>query len=87
MSGTFGATFTSTSLLASKIPVLRPWLQNEKKSSEYIISKRRPTKNKKDTEINLENCPMIAGMEPLYKPLTPICGSLARISGKVSVEA
>jgi hypothetical protein len=36
---------------------------------------------------NLENCPRIAGIEPLYKPRVPISGSLAIISGKDMVDA
>ena len=37
--------------------------------------------------MNLENCPIMAGTDPLYTPRTPTCGSLARISGKLNVDA
>lgn len=36
---------------------------------------------------NLENCPRIAGIEPLYNPLAPSSGSFDMICGKVSVDA
>jgi len=41
----------------------------------------------KDQMNNLENCPRIAGIEPLYKPRLPISGSLEIISGKDIVDA
>lgn len=40
-----------------------------------------------ETKHNLENCPRIAGIDPLYKPCAPICGSLEMISGKDNVDA
>lgn len=33
------------------------------------------------------NCPKIAGIEPLYNPLSPICGSFDTSSGKESADA
>ena len=38
-------------------------------------------------ENNLENCPRMAGIEPRYRPRTPICGILDMTSGKVDVDA
>lgn len=106
MSGSVGATFIKTNLLASKIPVRKPWLQHQKntsatkakehqkgkKPSVYICSfccvcaceKKGEREREGD---NLENCPRIAGMEPLYNPCTPICGSFAIISGNDNVDA
>lgn len=41
----------------------------------------------KGENTDLENCPRIAGMEPLYNPRAPISGSFEIISGKLSVDA
>lgn len=41
----------------------------------------------KGENTDLENCPRIAGMEPLYNPRAPISGSFEIISGKDSVDA
>lgn len=54
------------------------------KINEY---EREEMKKKRDQMNNLENCPRIAGIEPLYKPRLPISGSLEIISGKDIVDA
>lgn len=54
------------------------------KIKEY---EREEMKKKRDQMNNLENCPRIAGIEPLYKPRLPISGSLEIISGKDIVDA
>lgn len=82
ISGRFGATFIKTSLLASNIPVRNPWLyvkhQMIKISMNFICI---------NLKTNLENCPRIAGMEPLYNPWSPISGSFDTTSGNESVDA
>lgn len=86
MSGSVGATFIKTSLLASNIPVRRAWLQCQVNASAQR-TRIWLTEGGRRNNDNLENCPRIAGIEPLYNPWTPICGSFEMISGKLSVDA
>lgn len=53
-------------------------------TDKEIFSKIEEQKKK---TTNLENCPRIAGIEPLYNPLAPSSGSFDIICGKVSVDA
>lgn len=66
MSGSVGETFIKTSLLASNIPVRRPWLQYK---ANTLAKRTRNMTNKREREReNLENCPRMVGIEPLYNP-------------------
>ena len=94
MSGSVGATFIKTSLLASNIPVRKPWLQYQantlaKRTRNMTNNRERERERERERRYkdNLENCPRMAGIEPLYNPRIPICGSFEIISGKVSVDA
>lgn len=53
----------------------------------HLSTQLSTSKRSKKFTYNLENCPRIAGTEPLYNPLAPISGSFAMISGNESVEA
>lgn len=85
MSGSVGATFINTILLASKIPVRNPWLNQCIKG--IICMSEDKLSNYREMNVNLENCPIIAGMDPLYTPRNPTSGSFEIISGKLRVDA
>lgn len=54
---------------------------------ELFVSHKINKIMKREMKVNLENCPIIAGMEPRYTPRNPTSGSFAIISGKESVDA
>ena len=84
ISGSVGATLINTSLLASKIPVLKPWLQM---TGFEFCSLQRILHINQLNSTDLENWPRIAGIEPRYNPWSPICGSFEMSSGNESVDA
>lgn len=74
MSGRFGATLISTSLLASNIPVRRPWLQCWQKTNQMNKWQKAKSKTKKSVkqqkiDKTLKTVQELQGLNPYISPV------------------